>query len=203
MLLPVAIIAVGLGGLPLTGGALAKIVVDGPLGDGAANTVATLSAVGTTLLMLQFVRGLVTTASKDQEATAAPGLFWPWLSTAAASLIVPWALFLAVPEGMLPNPLAPELLWKALFPVFLGAILAAVLWRWVRRLPHIPEGDIVVVLDRCVKIASDLGQDHRASGGRASSMACRGNFTARVDGGSRSGTVGPVSMPKIGISRMH
>jgi formate hydrogenlyase subunit 3/multisubunit Na+/H+ antiporter MnhD subunit len=158
MLLPVAIIAVGLGGLPLTGGALAKIVVDGPLGDGAANTVATLSAVGTTLLMLQFVRGLITTVSTDQEATAAPSLFWPWLSTAAASLVVPWALFLAVPEGMLPNPLAPELLWKALFPVLLGAILAAVVWRWVRRLPHIPEGDIVVVLDGCVKIALAWGK---------------------------------------------
>jgi hypothetical protein len=59
---------------------------------------------------------------------------------------------------MLPNPLAPELLWKALLPVLLGAILAAVLWRWVRRRPHIPEGDIVVVLDRCVKIAPAWGR---------------------------------------------
>ena len=57
-LLPAAIIAVGLGGLPFTGGALAKIVADGLLGDSTASTIATLSAVGTTLLMLQFLRSL-------------------------------------------------------------------------------------------------------------------------------------------------
>ena len=74
MLLPTAIIAVGLGGLPLTGGALAKIVVDGPLGDGLASKVATISAVGTTLLMLQFLRRLAKASSQEPEATAAARL---------------------------------------------------------------------------------------------------------------------------------
>jgi hypothetical protein len=74
MLLPVAIIAVGLGGLPLTGGALAKFVADELLGDSTASAIATLSAVGTTLLMLQFVRSLAKSASQDPQATAAAGL---------------------------------------------------------------------------------------------------------------------------------
>ena len=69
MLLPAAIIAVGLGGLPLTGGALAKFVADELLGDSTASTIATLSAVGTTLLMLQFLRSLAKTASQDPQAT--------------------------------------------------------------------------------------------------------------------------------------
>ena len=158
MLVPVAIIAVGLGGLPLTGGALAKIVVDGPLGDGTANKIATLSTVGTTLLMLQFVRSLSHTASQDPEETAAAGRVWPWLAAAAASFVVPWALFLAVPSGTLPNPLAPAVLWKALWPVLLGAVLAIALWRWVRRLPRIPEGDVVVALDGGVATAIAWGR---------------------------------------------
>ena len=79
-LLPAAIIAVGLGGLPLTGGALAKFVADELLGDSTASTIATLSAVGTTLLMLQFLRSLAKSASPAPQARAAAGLVWPWLS---------------------------------------------------------------------------------------------------------------------------
>ena len=94
MLLPAAIIAVGLGGLPLTGGALAKFVADELLGDSTASTIATLSAIGTTLLMLQFLRHLASTASQDPQATANAGLVWPWLATAAVSLVVPWTLYL-------------------------------------------------------------------------------------------------------------
>ena len=177
MLLPVAIIAVGLGGLPLTGGALAKIVVDGPLGDGAASKIATLSTVGTTLLMLQFVRSLSQTAAQDPEATAARGLVGPWLAAAAASLVVPWALFLAVPSGTLPNPFAPAVLWKALWPVSLGAVLAAAMWRWVRRLPSVPEGDVVVALD----------------GGVATAIAC-GRTLERMDSALRQWPAAGVSL---------
>jgi multicomponent Na+:H+ antiporter subunit A len=158
MLLPVAIIAVGLGGLPLTGGALAKIVVDGPLGDGTASKIATLSAVGTTLLMLQFLRSLAKTVSQDPEATAAAGLVWPWLATAAVSLVVPWTLYLAVPSGTLPDPLAPAVLWKALWPVLLGAVLAIALWRWVSWLPRVPEGDVVVAIDGGAQVAVAWGK---------------------------------------------
>jgi multicomponent Na+:H+ antiporter subunit A len=158
MLLPVAIIAVGLGGLPLTGGALAKIVVDGPLGDGTASKIATLSAVGTTLLMLQFLRSLAKTASQDPEATVAAGLVWPWLATAAVSLVVPWTLYLAVPSGTLPDPLAPAVLWKALWPVLLGAVLAIALWRWVSWLPRVPEGDVVVAIDGGAQVAVAWGK---------------------------------------------
>lgn len=158
MLLPAAIIAVGLGGLPLTGGGLAKIVVDGPLGDGTASKIATISAIGTTLLMFQFLRGLMNAASQDAEATAPAGLVWPWLATATVSLVVPWTLFLAVPGGTLPDPLAPAALWKALWPVLLGGMLAIALGRWLRRLPRIPEGDVVVALDGGVRLAVAWGK---------------------------------------------
>src|SRR5208282_550749 len=44
VLIPAAVLALGLGGLPLTGGALAKLAVKGQLGDGAVGTLAILSA---------------------------------------------------------------------------------------------------------------------------------------------------------------
>ena len=157
MLVPACIIAVGLGGLPLTGGGLAKIVVDGPLGDGTASKIATVSAIGTTLLMLQFLRNLANHTSRDPEASAPAGLVWPWLATAAVSLAVPWTLFLAVPAGTLPDPLDPALLWKALWPVLIGGVLAMAMWRWMR-LPRVPEGDIVVALDGAARIAGALGR---------------------------------------------
>ncbi len=51
-----AVLAAGLGGLPFTGGAIAKYAVKDPLGDGWAATAAAVSAIGTTLLMLHFLR---------------------------------------------------------------------------------------------------------------------------------------------------
>jgi multicomponent Na+:H+ antiporter subunit A len=157
MLLPTAVIAVGLGGLPLTGGALAKIVVDGPLGDGTASKIATLSAVGTTLLMFQFLRGLAKTAPENPQARAPAGLVWPWLVTAAVALVVPWTLFLAVPSGTLPDPLTPAALWQSLWPVLLGGVLAIALWRWARWSPHVPEGDVVMAIDHGVQLAVTWG----------------------------------------------
>ena len=158
MLLPTAIIAVGLGGLPLTGGALAKFVADELLGDSTASTIATLSAVGTTLLMLQFLRSLAKTASQDPQATAPAGLVWPWLATAVVSLVVPWTLYLTVPRGTLPDPLSPAVLWKALWPVLLGGVLAIALWRWWRSLPRIPKGDIIVALDGGMQMVVTWGK---------------------------------------------
>jgi multicomponent Na+:H+ antiporter subunit A len=141
MLLPTALIAVGLGGLPLTGGGLAKLVVDGPLGDGTASKIATVSAVGTTVLMLQFLRSLLNNVSQDPEAKAAAGLVVPWLTVAAGSIIMPWALYL-IPSGTLPDPLAPSAVWKALWPVLLGAALAITLWRWPPRFERAPQEEI-------------------------------------------------------------
>jgi multicomponent Na+:H+ antiporter subunit A len=107
---------------------------------------------------LQFLRSLANTASQDPQATAAAGLVWPWLATAAVSIVVPWTLYLTVPSGTLPDPLSPAVLWKALWPVLLGAVLAIALWRWRRRLPRVPAGDLVVALDCGVRAAVAWGR---------------------------------------------
>ena len=70
---------------------------------------------------------------------------------------MPWTLYLTVPQGTLPDPLSPAVLWKALWPVLLGAVLAIALWRWGRSLPRIPKGDIIVVLDGGMRMAVTWG----------------------------------------------
>jgi formate hydrogenlyase subunit 3/multisubunit Na+/H+ antiporter MnhD subunit len=157
VLLPTALIAVGLGGLPLTGGGLAKLVVDGPLGDGTASMIATVSAVGTTVLMLQFLRSLLNNVSKDPEAKAAVGLVVPWLTVAAASIIMPWILYLTVPNGTLPDPLAPAAVWKALWPILLGAALAIVLWRQTRWFER-GQGEITMAARGAAKVSIACGK---------------------------------------------
>jgi multicomponent Na+:H+ antiporter subunit A len=157
MLLLTALIAIGLGGLPLTGGGLAKLVVDGPLGDGAASKIATVSAVGTTVLMLQFLRSLLNNVSPEPAAKAAGALVVPWLAVAAASIVMPWLLYLAIPRGTLPDPLAPAMIWKALWPVLLGAALEVVLWKQNRWSELPPEGQVAVAGNRTARGVAAYG----------------------------------------------
>lgn len=154
MLLPAAVIAVGLGGLPLTGGALTKEVAKSLMGDGPAGVLATLSAIGTTVLMLHFVFCLRATAAADDEARAPSGLVVPWLVMAAASIVIPWALYLTAGGYSLPDALAPYALWSALWPIAVGTVLAIGLARWKLLLPQIPEGDVVVALAPAMRAAT-------------------------------------------------
>ena len=142
VLLPATVLALSLGGLPLTGGALAKLAVKAPLGDGAVGMLATVSAAGTTLLMMHFLQRLARSASQDARAAAPAGLALPWLAMALASILVPWLLYPAV-GGHVADALSPPALQEALWPVLIGAALAPGLWLWGDRLPRIPEGDMI------------------------------------------------------------
>jgi len=150
LLVLTAVLALGLGGLPLTGGALAKYAVKGPLGDGLAGTLGQVSAAGTTLLVLHFVRRLRGFASTRPGDVAPAGLWLPWSLLALASVVVPWALYLSVPGGTLGDMLAPAALWKALLPLLAGAAAAVALWRFGGLLPKVPEGDLVRLIDAAV-----------------------------------------------------
>jgi multicomponent Na+:H+ antiporter subunit A len=67
-------LALSLGGLPLTGGALAKLAVKAPLGNGVVGMLATVSAAGTTLLMLHFLQRLARSNSQGAQVLLQPGL---------------------------------------------------------------------------------------------------------------------------------
>ena len=143
-LFPATILALSLGGLPITGGALAKLAVKGTLGEGAVATLATIAAAGTTLLMLHFLRCLQRTVGQDLERGSPRGLLSPWLAMALASVVIPVALFPVAGFGSPVDALAPAALGAALSPILLGGILALGLRRLMPRLPSLPEGDILV-----------------------------------------------------------
>jgi multicomponent Na+:H+ antiporter subunit A len=158
VLIPAAVLALSLGGLPLTGGALAKLAVKVQLGDGVVGTLATLSAAGSTLLMLHFLRRLLETAPRDFGAPPPAGYMWPWLIMAFAAVAVPWALYLTAEGGTLLQALAPGTLYAALWPVLLGGVLAVGLWPWGPRLPRVPEGDVVVVGETAMRATVTWGE---------------------------------------------
>jgi hypothetical protein len=127
----------------LTGGALAKLAVKAPLGNGVVGMLATVSAAGTTLLMLHFLQRLARSNSQDAQVAAPARLALPWLAMALASVLVPWLLYPTV-GGHVADALTPAALLEALWPVLIGAALAPGLWLWGNRLPRVPEGNIVV-----------------------------------------------------------
>ncbi len=146
MLVPAAVIALGLGGLPLTGGALAKYAAKDLLGEGLAGSVAVVSSVATTLLMIHFLRRLSAMTAVEPDARAPAAMVVSWLAMALASLLIPWALYLAIPIDTLPKAVAPAALWAALWPVLAGALLAFGLDRLGTRIPGVRAGDVGEVL---------------------------------------------------------
>ena len=130
MLLPAAIIAVGLGGLPLTGGGIGEIRGRRAAGrrhrEQDCNAVCGRHDAADVAVPAQPCEVRRRRTRKRQRPQ---DLSWPWLAAAAVSLVVPWTLYLTVPSGTLPDPLSPAVLWKALWPVLLGAVLAIALWR--------------------------------------------------------------------------
>lgn len=152
---PALVLALGFGGLPLTGGALAKAAVKEQFAGNLAGLLAALSAMGSTVLMLHACRRL---AAKADPAACPPKLLRAaWLGLAAAALLLPWALQAPLGLGDPRATLAPAELAKALVPVLLGAGLALALRRWGRRLPKVPEGDLLLPMERLARRAAPLG----------------------------------------------
>jgi formate hydrogenlyase subunit 3/multisubunit Na+/H+ antiporter MnhD subunit len=155
-LLLAAVLALGLGGLPLTGGALAKLAVKALLGDGVVGLLANLSAVGTTLLMLHFLQRLTQIAPQDQQASAPAGLALPWQAMALASIVVPWLLY-PFAGGDVADAPTPNALFDALWPVLIGAALAFALRRWGSSLPPVPAGDNVGAVEKAFRASYVVG----------------------------------------------
>ena len=179
VLVPAAVLALGLGGLPLTGGMLAKLALKVPLGEGVVATLATISAAGSTLLMLHFLRRLAQTTPRDPAPAA---IVRPWLIMALAAVAVPWLLYPMVERESLLAALAPRVLGAASWPVLAGGILAIGLWRWGDRLPRVPEGDVVVAGEAAMR-----------------GIAAWGEALERAEGWLRGWPVASLSLLTLGI----
>jgi formate hydrogenlyase subunit 3/multisubunit Na+/H+ antiporter MnhD subunit len=86
-----ALAALGFAGLPLTGGALAKLAIKPLIGDGAASLLFAAAAIGSTLLMLNFIR-LIRGIEPSPNAPSGRARA-AWLLIFALAMLLPWMLF--------------------------------------------------------------------------------------------------------------
>ena len=156
VLVPALLLCLGLGGLPFTGGAIAKYAVKDFFGTDIAAVLADASAAGTTLLMLHFLRRLAL-AEVSGIGRAPVGLILPWLAMAAAALLLPWLLYTPAGLGAAAAAIEFEASWQALWPVALGAALAFALRGRADRLPAVPVGDIAAGIEPAARVMVRLG----------------------------------------------
>jgi formate hydrogenlyase subunit 3/multisubunit Na+/H+ antiporter MnhD subunit len=154
-LIVAALLGLSLGGLPLTGGELAKLAVKDAFADGAAKWASQASAAASTALMLHFVFRLARTP-RAERASASPERLWSWLVLAALSMLVPWLMFPAI-GGSLADTVAAGTLWDALWPMLIGVALAGAFRAMGESAPRIPPGDIVVAEEAAFRGLAPLG----------------------------------------------
>jgi formate hydrogenlyase subunit 3/multisubunit Na+/H+ antiporter MnhD subunit len=157
VLLPAAVLALGLGGLPLTGGWLAKLVVKPVLGGGTVGLLASLSSAGTTLLMIHFLARLAALPAIGRASPAAAR--WAWLGLALAAMAIPWLIVAALIPGALAGAASLGSMISAGWPVLLGAALAAALSPWRHRLMRLNDAGALVpgIARLAARLAATVG----------------------------------------------
>jgi formate hydrogenlyase subunit 3/multisubunit Na+/H+ antiporter MnhD subunit len=147
-----AVLALNLAGLPLSGGALAKLALKAQFAGGAAVTLATLSSIGTALLTTHFLFCLaVPPPGAAQETPASLVRLWP--AVALGAILLPWAFYPEVGDAS--KALEAGEILDGLWPVALGAGLALGLRRI--SLPHVPIGDSIVLQERAFHGLLNIG----------------------------------------------
>jgi len=140
-----AMLGLGLAGLPLTGGAFAKYAIKAAPTSGTVVFLLTLSAAGTAALMLHVVILLL---GSDGKAGKNKGLVGPCAVLSLIGMALPAVLFPAV-TGVHPSAaLSADALFGAAWPIALGAALALLVYRLRDRIPQVPAGDLFVLASR-------------------------------------------------------
>jgi formate hydrogenlyase subunit 3/multisubunit Na+/H+ antiporter MnhD subunit len=153
-----ALLGLGLAGLPLTGGAFAKLAMKPGLGGGSIALLATLAAAGSTMLMLHFVSCLSQAGSSDRTAAPHPAQRAAWLIVALASVVWPLALFPGIADKAAGDLFSLKSLAGLLWPIVLGVAGFVAVGRAGDRLPRIPEGDVIVLAERGGPLLGRVGR---------------------------------------------
>jgi formate hydrogenlyase subunit 3/multisubunit Na+/H+ antiporter MnhD subunit len=149
-----AVLALSLAGLPLTGGALAKLALKAQFANGSVAALATLSSIGTALLMTHFLICLaVPPPGAALECPTSLIRFWP--AVALGAIVLPWVFY--PPIGDASNALKFGEILDGLWPVAIGASFALVL-RWINwSLPQVQAGDSIVLEEGAFRRLLDIG----------------------------------------------
>lgn len=147
-----ALVALSVAGLPLLGGALAKLAIKGSLGGGLPELLVTLSAAGTSLLLLRFLF-LVQSFQHHERAARPPMLMvLPFAAMGVGALVAPLFLFESWSGQRLGYAFELGSLWTALWPMLLAGGLAVLFLGFrPRRVPTIPEGDLLIPVEALVR----------------------------------------------------
>jgi hydrogenase-4 component B len=138
-----AAVAASVAGLPLTGGALAKVAVKPGLSD-AAEVAVSLSSIVTSLVLVWFLRRLWLLPAADTPSTQFPALVIPPVLAGAFAFAGPWLLWAGLTGRDVFYPLAATSIFVALWPVAIALPVALILLR--QRLPAYPPGDLLLLL---------------------------------------------------------
>lgn len=131
--------ALGFAGLPLTGGALGKLAFKDLTGGGATGVLFSLAAIGSTVLMLHFLRLVRLAAGGPKQDLLSPAA---WMIAAIASTVLQWSLFAAVTGVSASYALTPGVLFELFWPIAAGGLVAWGLAAAGTQLPRISPGDI-------------------------------------------------------------
>jgi hypothetical protein len=108
--------------LPLTGGALGKLAVKPIIGDGAASLAFAVAAIGSTLLMLHFIR-LRQGTRHGLDMAKGNLMNGAWFAAAISAMVLPWVLFAPVTGQHLSSAASLYAVAELAWPVALGAAL--------------------------------------------------------------------------------
>ena len=104
----------------------------------------------------------------------------PWLGLVVAAIVVPWVTFSLSGLSSLGEVLAPSALWKVLWPLLVGGLLALALRRWGSYLPAIPNGDVAVLGGKVTNAAAALGAECERLDGFLRRWPVAGTFLVSV-----------------------
>jgi formate hydrogenlyase subunit 3/multisubunit Na+/H+ antiporter MnhD subunit len=141
--------ALGFAGLPLTGGALGKLAFKDVIGSGATGVLFSLAAIGSTVLILHFLRLVWATAGGPKRDLLSP---LAWMAVMIAAALLQWTLFAAVTGVSTSYALTPGVLFELAWPIAAGGLVAWGLAAAGTQLPRFSPGDIgaqfIAVIER-------------------------------------------------------
>ncbi len=141
--------ALGFAGLPFTGGALGKLAFKDIIGSGATGVLFSLAAIGSTLLMLHFLRLVRAAAAGPKQDLLSPAA---WIAAMIAATLLQWSLFASVTGVSATYALTPEVLFELAWPIAAGAVIAWGLAAAGTQLPRLSPGDVgakfIAVIER-------------------------------------------------------
>jgi len=164
----VAVLCASVAGWPLTGGALAKAAIK-PAFPPPLVMAVTATGITTTLLLVRYLYLLARSPAKPAAGLGARTMGLTVMGTGFAALVVPWALW-GVHDPRGPAYLMqPDTLMAGAWPVTVGLVLAGLAGWQQHRLsqrPTVPEGDLIVPLERTIGavISGISGLAERISG---------------------------------------